>query len=493
MRQPGAATAFAASAVPLRKLLTLLGLSALFLCQGGIVAFGGSAPLVVTAESRFYPTFGSPADTLVTNAGYALVSLTADRPPPFLPDSQAGIQVLQPMAGGGYRNPCGGKKIVNFPKTPSGRDVQSVFGLKFYPASQASVGAAVEAQGGDFFRLASLDACAIDGVVNVQQPPVVTPPACTPPTCAPGSFDVAFTPNGQHAFLANEYGLVPGVDIKGSGTIGVVKVVRDGAGRFTIQTGPIAGNKYIYVLGGGAVPGMTLSHDGARLYVTSEVARPEPKFHNPTLSSNPILVRKADGPDPCIGNPTKIPVPKTANGLLTVIDVNAAVAGKGQAAIIQSIAAGCSPVRVAESANGKTIWVTARASDKILAFDVVKLVSRNIPVVNQSFIGHVDSGGAAPVGAALFHDDQLLAVSNSNRFNVKTGRDNVAIFDVRAPSAMRLVATVPAYRQANGLSSFPRDITLGPDGSTLFVPNFTANHLQIIRTSVSGPLPGIGR
>ena len=222
---------------------------------------------------------------------------------------------------------------------------------------------------------------------------------------------------------------------------------------------------------------MTISHDGKRLYATSETAKPE--FHNPTQISNPVLVRKKDGNNPCIGDPSK-PSKISANGLLTVFDVAAAIAGKP--ALIQSIAAACSPVRIVESSDGKRIWVAARGSNKILAFDVAKLTSQT--QVNQSFIGHVNSGGALPVGISLFHNDQLLA-ANSNRYNVRSGVDNVAIFDVSTPASMRLLTTVPAFQRPNGLSSFPRDVTLGPDGSTLFVPNFAAKRLQIIRTSVT--------
>ena len=66
--------------------------------------------------------------------------------------------------------------------------MQAVDGMKFFPGSpQVSVGVAVEAQGAEFFRLASLNTpCGIDGVINVQQPPVN--PTCPNPQhlCPPG-------------------------------------------------------------------------------------------------------------------------------------------------------------------------------------------------------------------------------------------------------------------------------------------------------------------
>ena len=52
--------------------------------------------------------------------------------------------------------------------------------------------------------------------------------------------------------------------------------------------------------------------------------------------------------------------PFTRNGLLAVIDVDEAKRGMGQASIITIIAAGCSPVRAVETANGQYVWVAAR-------------------------------------------------------------------------------------------------------------------------------------
>jgi hypothetical protein len=112
-----------------------------------------------------------------------------------------------------------------------------------------------------------------------------------------------------------------------------------------------------------------------------------------------------------------------------------------------SIASGCSPVRAVETENGQYLFVAARGLNKelppqqgtsgyqILAFDVSKLVSRdglsniglgpsspsttprpastprprpspNSP--NDELVGQGDSGGTAPVGMALFENDDNL-------------------------------------------------------------------------------------
>jgi hypothetical protein len=177
--------------------------------------------------------------------------------------------------------------------------VQSVDGMQFFPGPlQVSVGAAVEEQGAEFFRLASLSQpCGIDGIINVQQPPVI--PNCCHAHCPPGTFDLAVTPDGapDYAFVANEYGVMPNPPPDpcgtptptpspapintGVGTIGIIRANRDHAGRFTHGTRAIGRNPLIYIPGGSTIPGVTTSHDGRYLSVTSEGSEegsiPEPR------------------------------------------------------------------------------------------------------------------------------------------------------------------------------------------------------------------------
>jgi len=57
---------------------------------------------------------------------------------------------------------------------------------------------------------------------------------------------------------------------------------------------------------------------------------------------------------------------------------------------------------------------------------------------------------------------------------------NVAIMDVSNPAEVTVMQTVPAYSN----DAFPRNVTVGPDGSTLYVPNADVNFLEVITTSV---------
>jgi hypothetical protein len=484
-------------------------------------------------ETHYYPTFGTPNDTLVTaDDAYVLVSVS----------EPTGVQVFR---NPDFTNPCGGQQILNFPlpipgstPPPPGGPLQAVDGMQFFPGSpQVSVGAAVEAHGAEFFRLASLTApCAVDGVINVQQYPVK--PNCNPQNlCPPGTFDIAVTPDGEYAFVANEYGLMPSptpTTEKGGGTIGVIRLERDDFGRFT--SGSQVGT--IYVPGGNTIPGITMSHDGKYLYVTCEGSADgiNPATLNPYRDPTNVQSTR-NGPVLCPGCQTNVKKCDNEsdgkhenNGLLTVIDVAKATSGMGQASIITTIASGCSPVRAAETANGQYVFVAARGLNKelppqqgtsgyqILAFDVSKLVSRgglsnaglgpgststtqrptptprprpspNSP--NNALVGHGDSGGTAPVGMALFgNNDNLLAVANSNRFynhsecvNPPPGTPpctaSVAILDVSDPAAPAVQQIIP-----NANDAFPRNVRLGRDRSTLYVPNADAQQLEVITTSV---------
>jgi len=516
--------------------LALMGASlALFVFAAGDLSYGDSArskPSMLTVETHYYPTFGVPNDTLVTaDDAYVLVSVS----------EPTGVQVFR---NPDFTNPCGGQQILNFPQpipgsTPPapGGPLQAVDGMQFFPGSpQVSVGAAVEAHGAEFFRLASLTApCAVDGVVNVQQYPVK--PNCNPQNlCSPGTFDIAVTPDGEYAFVANEYGLMPnGLNMGMGGTIGVIRLERDDLGRFTsgIQVG------YIYVPGGNTIPGITMSHDGKYLYVTCEGSADgiNPQTLNPYR--DPTNVRStANGPVLCPGCRTNAQKcdneskgRNANNGLLTIIDVAKATSGMGQASIIMSIASACSPVRAVETEDGQYLFVAARGLNKelppqqgtsgyqILAFDVSKLVSRgglnntgldpsssstsprstptprprpspNSP--NDALVGKGDSGGTAPVGIALFgNNDNLLAVANSNRFynnsecvNPPPGAPpctaSVAILDVSNPAAPAVQQIIP-----NANDAFPRNVTVGPDGTTLYVPNANARLLEVITTNAN--------
>jgi hypothetical protein len=459
----------------------------------------------VTVATNFYPTLGHPFKALVTaNDRYVLVSLGCDVPSGALAchSLQAGVQVLERPD---FTNPCGEQNIIQFDSR-----VTNVDGMSFFPPSPLglSVGAAVELQGAEFFNLRGGGIpCHLfgkDNPFNVQQPPIERKKS------APGSIDLAVTPNAEYAFVANEYQTAPGNQDPLGGTIGVISVKRNSTGGFT-GTGPITSSNQpvdnIFIPGADTIPSITMSHDGKHLYVANEEASSKidplgnPYWDPTNVRSSPngkILASQNcqnQGPGSAIKN----------NGLLTIVDVDSAINGDGQGSIMTIIASGCGTGRVVETADGKYIWVTARGLNlnlgneyQVLAFDVKKLLSKRIDQQNDALVGYGDSGGTAPVGMALFDNDQMLAVANSNRFEanpkyfnppVASSTTNVAILDVSNPKAPGVITKIPP-KTPNPVNSFPREVTLGPlDGTdckaelgcfTLYVTNWETGFLEVI-------------
>lgn len=380
-----------------------------------------------------YSTAGQPFEAAVSSSGAVFVSVNADG----TAGSATGVQVFTP-SNGTLQPTC-----VNALPSSLLNNGASFSNLSFFPGA-TDMGGGIGFPGAIFYHVADLLGCNATGFVVSQG---------SSGSNNSGTQEVAVTPDGKFAFISNEDGVTPGATSEGN--VGVVAIQRDVNGNFTSGTALIGQ----IATGGNAIAGLTLSPDGTRLYVTSEVAGAGSTASD---ASNPILTKTG-----CVQQPGS----SARNGLLTVIDVATAETTPTSAAIISTVAAGCSPVRMAETANGATLWVAARGDNRVLAFSTALLESNP----DNSLLGDADTGGTAPVGIRLFDNDQLLAVANSNRFN--TGTANATILFVASPTSVSVLQTI-----STGL--FPREITLGPDGSTLYLTNFDSDTLQVIQTTV---------
>ena len=321
-------------------------------------------------------------------------------------NSVTGVQLFTPASGGGLHSTC------TLQLRAALRSEGAAFAnLGIYP-NGTGVAGGIGSPGAIFYNLADLEACSVTGFV-VSQGPIAADE---------GTLDVVITPDGKYAFVSDEYGIASGATTQGN--IGVVALQYDANGNVTTGTtllGQIA-------TGGNAVAGMTLSPDGTRLYVTSEIAAAGTTAFG---GDNPVLARTG-----CVQQPGSHAI----NGLLTVIDVSAAEALPGPGAILVNVDAGCSPVRMAETADNSTLWLAARGDNRVLAFSTAMLESDP----DHALLGFADTGGTAPVGLHLFHGDQLLAVANSNRFH--TGTANATVLYVADPAAASVVQTIPRHR-----------------------------------------------
>lgn len=400
---------------------------------GSLVVTASSAPppQVLTTQA-FTATAGDPFQAVVLPSGQILVSIS---------QANTGVQVFSPSSSG-LKPLC-----VNSLPANEISEGASGFGLTLFQ-SNSQVALTISDPGVDFFSTASLTNCQASGAgYNVAQ---------GPPSTKIGSINVAVTADGKYAFVANEYGVAGGATSPGN--VGVVALAYDANGNIS------SGTKLIGQIstGGNSIAGVTLSPDGTRLYATSEIITASAPAA--AGSANSILTHggcmQAAGTNP------------TRNGLLTVINVAQAEASPSQSAIVATVNSGCSPVRAVESANNDVLYVSSRGDNRVLVFSTGMLEQN----ADNALLGYADSGGTAPVGLQLFHNQQLLAVANSDRFG--TGMPpNATVLSVAAPSAPVLVQTIPTY-------SFPREFAIAPDDSTLYLTNFDADQLEVITTHV---------
>jgi DNA-binding beta-propeller fold protein YncE len=396
------------------------------------LSFTASAP-TRAAETVSYPTLGNPTTALATRDGrYVFVSVTNVGAPNFSGrdsvanarhDVVSGLQIFHNVHGrlrpDGFL-PLGTPSANGLALLPDGKTI--VVGVGDAGVAFVNVRDAIHGKAVPYFA---------------------------PQGEGAGTFDVAVTPDGKHVFSSNEYGVVD----QSRGNVGIIAVQANSDGRVTHPKtiGQIAT--------GDVVPSLTLSPDGARLYVASELV---PAHNTPQIAggSNSILTK-----NDCV---QKTGTPPHSNGFLTVIDVQRAIdANLRASSILSRIASGCSPVRLAETANSSLLFVSARGDNRILAFSPGMLESDPEHAIQYAF----SSVGEAPVGIRLLAGDNMLAVANSNRFRNAAG--TAAVFSIQKTSQGMLLQSILT-------GTFPRNITITSDGRSLYLTNYTSRTIQQI-------------
>jgi DNA-binding beta-propeller fold protein YncE len=198
---------------------------------------------------------------------------------------------------------------------------------------------------------------------------------------------------------------------------------------------------------------LTFSPDGRWLYTTSQGAPPAWGW---AKTETPEGLPVAQG--------TELETP----GAVVVVDVAKAKIDPAHS-VVARVPAGDSPVRMTISHDGRTVYVTARGSDKVMAFDAEKLVSD--PTHSRLTTIAV---GSEPVPLALIKEGKVLVVGNSNRFKRNGDADDtLSVLEVGNGANIRSIGTIPA-------GVFPREMCVSPDGRTLYVSNFRSDLLQVI-------------
>jgi DNA-binding beta-propeller fold protein YncE len=160
---------------------------------------------------------------------------------------------------------------------------------------------------------------------------------------------------------------------------------------------------------------------------------------------------------------------RSSVGTLEVINVARAESDPARSVVARA-PAGCNPVRVTTSADGSVVWVTARASDALLAFSAAAW--RANP--RSALLADV-AVGEAPVGLAMVRNGSLIVVADSNRFNVNGQHATLAVVDVHAALAGQpaLLGYLPA-------GTFPRDVAANPAGSAVLVANNGSSQVESV-------------
>jgi DNA-binding beta-propeller fold protein YncE len=200
---------------------------------------------------------------------------------------------------------------------------------------------------------------------------------------------------------------------------------------------------------------LTFSPDGKWLYTTSQVAPKSLKW---------AIACKPEGADPVTAKE------QYPQGAIIVVDVGRAQSDPANS-IVSNVPAGCSPVRLAISPSGDRVFVTARNSNSLLAFDTNVIRSN----AEHAQVGKVQVG-SSPVGVAVVNDGKLVLVTNSNRFAAdQTARQTLSVIDAArvGEGQAALAGSVPA-------GIFPREFGQSPDGRTLFVANYGSSELEVI-------------
>jgi DNA-binding beta-propeller fold protein YncE len=117
------------------------------------------------------------------------------------------------------------------------------------------------------------------------------------------------------------------------------------------------------------------------------------------------------------------------------------------------------------------VWVTARASNALLAFSAARL--RTDP--GRALIAKVEVG-AAPIGLTALNGGSRILVANSGRHG--TGRASLGVINTAAALSGR-----PAVLGLIQAGLLPREFAVEPGGRTALVTNSGSHQLEAVNVS----------
>lgn len=242
------------------------------------------------------------------------------------------------------------------------------------------------------------------------------------------AIEVTASPDGKYAFLSHEYG---SASTSFQGTVEAIALNHTANGTLTGTF--VAGQLLDF-----AVVGTAVSPDGRYLYATSESA---------TYYSSA--------------------------GTLSIIDIAKWTSRNATGALVAQVNAACGPVRVLASSDGETVWVTARESNQLLAFNATALHSAT--TAGNALIASVYVG-YSPVGLTFARNESRILTANSNRFSLPGATTGISVVDVQA--ALRNSSSAVLGQIPTGI--FPREFANSPDRRTVLVSEYGSRAVQAV-------------
>jgi YVTN family beta-propeller protein len=258
---------------------------------------------------------------------------------------------------------------------------------------------------------------------------------------APGSVYVGISRDDRTLFVSNE----------AVRTVTVIDLQRARLAGF--HQNAIVGN----IPTGTAPVGLAFSQDGRYLFITSEFWR-----------------RRRGWPVNCHVPRGFGPAEPIEAGAVEVVDISRA-RERPMDSVIGLTPAGCMPVRAVVSPDGVRLYLTARGSNTLLAFDTAHLLSDP----THALVATVPVG-TAPVGLAVVQDGRRIVVANSSRFGGRGGED-LTVIDASKIGEGRaaVIGTIPT-------GEFPRELHRMPGKQVLLLTDTNSAEVELIPIACFG-------
>ena len=255
-----------------------------------------------------------------------------------------------------------------------------------------------------------------------------------------GPHEVTVSPDGRTAYVSNfgRYSVYPAGDTehdKAGNTITVIDLV-DRKVKTTFDLGTHTGPH-----------GMTVSHDGKIVWVTTETPQAVLELDSATGKIQHVWNTTQERSHMIVATPkeTKFYVTNTVSGTVSVIDRST-----GEVKVLPT---GPGTEGIAISPDGKEVWAASRSDAKISI----------ISTASDTIVASFPSGGKSPKRMEFTPDGSQVWVTNS-------GSGQTTVIDAHSRELIESVTT----------SKDPSGVSISPDGRRAYITNSNANLLTFV-------------